>query len=418
MQKNQPWHAFFNSRSLYISCLLGFASVLPAGLISTPLQAWYTAQGLSITTVGMLGLIGIPYTLKFLWSPLFDYYSWPFLGLRRGWLIVTQVILLALMLSMAAFNPSQSPYVLALIALGIAFFSASQDIAIDALRTEILSVKERGMGNALYVTAARLGAIITGGFSLVFAEHIGFQLTYLILSSLMLVGIITTLLAHEPVALNNRPPNLKDAVILPFKEFFSRRNALVLLALIVFYKFGDAFIAQLTTAFLIRGAGFSLQEIGLVLKSVGMIATILGALTGGYYLARWNIYSCLMIFGILQAVSNVFYWFLAVIGHHYATFVAVIFADQFCGGLGTAAFLAFLMGLCNHRFTASQYALLSAVALVPRSFLGLPAGMIVDAYGWIPFFTVGFLTSLPALGILWWLSPVIKSGELVGAEGA
>jgi PAT family beta-lactamase induction signal transducer AmpG len=415
MEKKLTWHELFTSRPLYVAFFLGFASILPAGLTSTPLQAWYTAEGLSITTIGMLGLIGIPYTLKFLWSPLFDYYSWPFLGRRRGWLIVTQIILLFLLLAMAFLNPRDTPYLLALVALGVAFFSASQDIAIDALRTETLSTKERGMGNALYVTAARLGAILTGGLSLVFAEHIGFQLTYLILASLMGVGIITTLLSPEPEKSKQVAPNLKDAIIYPLKDFFSRRNSVILLLLIVFYKCGDAFIAQLTTAFLMRGANFSLQEIGVVLKSVGMFATIIGAITGGFYLARWNIYSCLMIFGILQAVSNMFYWLLAMIGHNYTAFVTVIFADQFCGGLGTAAFMAFLMSLCNHRFTASQYALLSAVALIPRSFLGVPAGMIVDAYGWIPFFTVGFVLSLPALAILWWIGPSVKSGSLAPA---
>lgn len=413
MDSKAASQGIFNNQTLWVALLFGFTSALPAGLISTPLQAWYTADGLSATMIGMIGLVGIPYTLKFLWAPLFDYYSWPFLGRRRGWLIVTQILLLALLVMMSFLSPQKVPYGLAFVALCVAFFSASQDIAIDAMRTEMLSAQERGKGNAFYVAAARFGGILTGGLSLVFAEHIGFKITFFILALLMGVGILATLWAKEPQKASHTPVSLQEAVVYPLKEFFARNNALILLLLIVSYKFGDAFIAQLTTPFLMRGAQFSLQEIGIVLKTVGVFATILGVFVGGYYLDRWNIYTCLMIFGILQAVSNMFYWVLAVIGHHYTIFVSVIFMDQFCGGLGTAAFMAFLMGLCNHRVTASQYALLSAIALIPRSFLGLPAGLIVDNFGWVPFFTVGFITSLPALLILWWIGPRMREGALV-----
>jgi len=325
---------------------------------------------------------------------------------------------MALLIGMAFTSPTATPYLLAFLAFAVATFSASQDIAVDAYRTEILEPEERGLGTALYVAAYRISMLIAGGLALVFADHLGFRLTYLIMAGLMAIGVITTLFSREPAAVTNTPKSLSDAVVLPFRDFFSRKNAILLLALIVLYKFGDAFIAQLTTPFLIRGVGFSLQEIGLIMKSGGMAGTIIGALVGGLFIARWSLFRCLLVFGILQAVSNLLYWWLAIIGHNYPVFVSVIFVENFCGGLGTAAFMAFLMSLCNPRFTAAQFALLSAFAVVGRQFLGPLAGWLVDNYGWIFFFCVTFISSIPGIVLLLWLRPTFREEKDYFVEGS
>lgn len=415
-QKRDAWRSILTDPSLAWVFFLGFSSGLPLALTGTTLQAWYTAEGLSITAIGMLSLVGIPYNIKFLWAPFFDYLKWPFLGRRRGWMLVTQIALLILLVFTAFNNPGKAPYLLAFVAFAITACSASQDIAVDAYRTEILSPQERGLGTALYVAAYRISMLVAGGFALILADSVGFKVTYLVMAGLMGIGIITTLFSREPVAAKNTPRTLTEAVVLPWRDFFGRKQAVLLLLLVVLYKFGDAFVAQLTTPFLIREVGFTLQEIGLLLKSVGMGGTILGAICGGLFIARWSLFRCLLVFGVLQAISNLLYCWLAIVGHNYTAFVTAIFVENFCGGLGTAAFMAFLMSLCNPRFTAAQFALLTAFSAVGRQFLGPLAGWLVDSYGWLFFFIVTFFAALPGLFLLWYLAPTVREEKDFSAE--
>jgi PAT family beta-lactamase induction signal transducer AmpG len=388
-------------RRLIVMILLGFSSGLPLVLTGSTLEAWFAHSGASYTTIGWITLVGQPYIYKFLWAPFVDRYVWPFLGHRRGWMIVTQIILLCSIAAMAFFNPTTSAVTLALIAVVAAFVSATQDIAIDAYRAEILKPEERGLGAAVFVGAYRLALIVSGGVAMLMADKIGWRDTYIIMAALMGVGIIATVIAREPKHLKGEPHSLAEAFIQPLKEFLTRPMALWLLALIVFYKFGDAFIAKMFSAFLIKELGFTLTDVGSVLKIGGMLASIIGAIVAGFFMVRMRLFTSLMVFGILQAVSNLMFLVLALVGKDYAMMTLTIVIESFCGGLGTAAFLALLMSLCNPRFTATQFTVLSALTAIGRESLGPLAGYIVESYGFIPFFLTTFIASFPGLIILY-----------------
>jgi PAT family beta-lactamase induction signal transducer AmpG len=388
-------------RRLIVMLLLGFSSGLPLVLTGSTLEAWFAHSGASYTTIGWVTLIGQPYIYKFLWAPLVDRYVWPFLGHRRGWMLVTQLTLLCAIAAMAFFNPINSAVTLCLMAVFAAFVSATQDIAIDAYRAEILKPEERGLGAAVFVGAYRLALVVAGGVALLMADSMGWRDTYIIMAGLMGVGIIATLIAREPQHQKGEPHSLVEAFIQPLKEFLTRPMALWLLALIIFYKFGDAFIAKMFSAFLIKGLGFTLTDVGSVVKIGGMIASIIGAVTAGFFMMRMRLFTALMVFGILQAVSNLMFLVLALVGKDYTMMAITIVVENFCGGLGTAAFLALLMSLCNPRFTATQFTALAALTAVGRESLGPLAGYIVEHYGFIPFFLTTFIASFPGLIILY-----------------
>jgi PAT family beta-lactamase induction signal transducer AmpG len=388
-------------RRIIVMMLLGFSSGLPLVLTGSTLEAWFAHSGASYTTIGWVTLIGQPYIYKFLWAPFVDRYVWPFLGHRRGWMLVTQIILLSSIAAMAFFNPLTSPITLCMIAVIAAFVSATQDISIDAYRAEILHPEERGLGAAIFIGAYRLALIVSGGVALVMADQIGWRDTYIIMAGLMAIGIIATLIAREPKHPKGEPHSLVEAFINPLKEFLTRPQAVLLLLLIIFYKFGDAFIAKMYSAFLIRGLGFSLTDIGTVVHTGGMLASIIGAIVAGFFMLRMRLFTALMVFGILQAVSNLMFLVLALVGKNYLMMSATIVIEQFCGGLGTAAFLALLMSLCNPRFTATQFTLLAALTAVGRESLGPLAGYLVENYGFIPFFLTTFIASFPGLIILY-----------------
>lgn len=388
-------------RRLLVMILLGFSSGLPLALTGGTLEAWFASSGASYQTIGFITLVGQPYIYKFLWAPLVDRYVWPFLGHRRGWMMVTQLTLLCAIASMAFFNPLTSALVLAMIALLAAFVSATQDIAIDAYRTEILKPEERALGAAVFVGAYRIAMIVSGGIAMLMADKIGWRDTYIIMAGLMAIGIIATLISKEPAHQKGEPHSLKEAFLRPLIEFLSRPMAIWLLALIVFYKFGDAFIAKMTSAFLIKELGFSLTEIGSVVQIGGMIASIAGAILAGLIMVRMRLFTALMIFGLLQAFSNLMFLLLAMAGKNYTMLTITIVVEQFCGGLGTAAFLALLMSLCHPRFTATQFTLLAALTAVGRESLGPIAGYLVTHYGFVPFFLTTFITSFPGLLILY-----------------
>jgi PAT family beta-lactamase induction signal transducer AmpG len=386
---------------------LGFSSGLPLALTGGTLQAWMAVSGVDLRTIGIFALVGLPYTLKFFWSPLMDRFVPPWLGRRRGWILITQICLVIGISAMAFSSPRQAPAALAFLALMVAFTSASQDIVIDAYRTDVLHEKERGAGAAVFVMGYRVAALVSGALALIFSDHIGWRSTYFLMAGVMGVGIITTLLGTEPPGNVIPPKSMKEAVWGPMKEYFSRNSALTLLLVIILYKLGDAYAGALTTAFLIKGVGFSASEVGAINKGLGFVSLIAGAMLGGALMVRLGLFVSLLIFGILQAVSNLSFMVLAWAGKSYEVLVFAVAFENMTGGMGTSAFVALLMAMCNRRYTATQYALLSSLAALGRIFISPTSGFLVESTGWAIFFFITFLTALPGLSLLWWQRNVI-----------
>ncbi|MBD9645424.1 muropeptide MFS transporter AmpG [Pantoea sp. PNT02] len=408
----------FTQRNAAVLLLLGFASGLPLALTAGTLQAWMTVENVDLKTIGFFSLVGQAYVFKFLWSPMMDRYTPPILGRRRGWLLVTQLALIGGIIAMGFMQPSRDLTLLAALAVLVAFCSASQDIVFDAWKTDVLPPEERGSGAAITVLGYRLAMLISGGLALWIADrYLGWQATYWLMALLMVPGLIATLLAKEPVAPASEPHSLRQAVTFPLKDFFQRNNAWLLITLIILYKLGDAFAASLTTTFLIRGVGFSAGDVGLVNKTLGLLATIIGALYGGVLMQRLSLFRALMIFGVLQAVSNFAYWLLAVTPPHLWSMASAVFIENLCGGMGTAAFVALLMTLCNKSFSATQFALLSALSAVGRVYVGPAAGWLVEMWGWPTFYAFTVFAGVPGLLLLWLcrgtLHSMQQSGEFV-----
>ncbi|MFY3433420.1 muropeptide transporter [Achromobacter mucicolens] len=396
--------------------VLGFASGLPLALTSGTLQAWATVEGVPLQEIGFLTLVGTAYTIKFLWAPLVDRFAPPLLGRRRGWMLVTQVLLAAAILAMGALSPSSALMPLALLAVLVAFLSATQDIAFDAYCTDVLRKEERGAGAAIKVMGYRLAMIVSGGLALIMADQwIGWGNTYMVMGGLMLLCALATLWAPEPEHVARAPRSLREAVAEPLHEFFTRRGALSVLLLIVLYKLGDAFAGALSTTFLIRGAGFTPTEVGTVNKVLGLAATIIGALAGGSLMARWGLYRSLMAFGLLQAVSNLAYWLIAVSPKNLWLMATGVGIENLCGGLGTASFVGLLMALCRQRFSATQFALLSALSAVGRTYLAGPlTPPLVNHLGWPGFFLLTVVIAIPGLVLLKVLRGTIDTMEKQG----
>jgi PAT family beta-lactamase induction signal transducer AmpG len=396
-----PYLQVFRNRRIGVMVLMGFASGIPLALTGATLQAWMTVAGVDLRTIGIFTLVGIPYTLKFLWSPLMDRFVPPWLGRRRGWIVFTQIVLVLGIAAMAFCSPKNAPGVLAAIALLVAFFSASQDIVIDAYRTDVLHEEELGAGAAVFVTGYRLAMLVSGALALIMSDRIGWRSTYLLMAAVMSIGVVSTLFGPEPERKATPPKTISEAVLGPLKDFLSRRKAVLLLLLIVLYKLADAYAGSLTTAFLIRGVGFSVTDVGTVNKFFGLIATIVGAMLGGALMVRLGLFRSLLAFGILQGVSNLAYMVLAWTGKSYGMLVFSVGFENFTSGMGTAAFIALLMALCNHRYTATQYALLSSLAALGRIFVAPTSGYVVEGVGWPGFFLITALTAIPGLLMLW-----------------
>lgn len=391
----------FSGRML-VAAMMGFASGLPLLLTGSVLQAWMKEDGVDLSTIGLFALVGLPYTLKFLWAPLMDRFTPALLGRRRGWLLLMQLALIGSLLVLAASSPAASPLGVALAALLVTFFSASQDIVIDAYRREALSDDEQGLGASLYVNGYRVGMLLASGGGLIMADFMPFPQVYMVMAGIMLVGVVTTLLAPEPGVAEGTPTTLLEAVVHPFVEYFQRRDAVLILLFILLYKIGDTMASQMTIPFYLD-IGFSKTEIGAVVKLFGFWATILGGLVGGILILRLGIFRSLWGFGILQGASTAGFALLAMIGPSLPGLAAVIAFENFSGGLGTAAYVAFMASLTNKRFTATQYALLSSLMGVPRVIASAPTGFMVEWMGWISFFLFCALIAIPGLMLLWWL---------------
>lgn len=381
--------------------LLGFSSGLPFLLTSRTLQAWMTIEGVKLSTIGLFSLVAVPYSLKFLWAPLLDRFVPPFLGRRRGWLLISQIALLAVIAAMSLQSPTQSLQFIAINALIISFLSATQDIAADAYRTDVLDKSELGAGAAVFVTGYRIALLVTGALAFFLADLISWQPVYAVLALLMSVGMLAAWFAPEPDQPMAHPMSLHEAVIEPFLEFFQRLGVqgLFAIAFIILYKFGDSLLSNMATPFLLR-TGFSQTDIGAIQGGMGIVATIVGTLLGGAIFSKIGVNRSLWVFGGLQALSNVAYLILAQLGRNYPLMVVAINVENFCTGLGNAAFLAFMMSLCNQRFSATQFALLSSLMAVSRDILVARAGELAEWAGWTGFFWITILAAIPGLALL------------------
>ena len=509
-RNSTPWR-------LIAILILGFASGLPLALTGQSLQAWLTVENVDISTIGSFSLVGLPYVFKFLWAPLMDRFELPFLGRRRGWIVVSQLAIAAALVLMSTFSPSQNTQAIALLATLVAFLSASQDVVIDAYRTDILIPKERGIGSSLTVFGYRLAMILSGGIAFVWADPVkgsglDWPKIYTIMAGIMVVAAFISLIFLPPIPKKLTTPtsNAKNDLIgffalafvvalgylfttkvaplfmenilsplfppvggnlnpdkkkwidlasillgigitiplawwatkkakyetlnISLANYFSMKGAISFLALIILYKLGDAFAGSLLTPFLIKGAGFAQAEIGVVNKVIGMWLTIGGAILGGLLMMRIGLYRSLFVFGLLQTFANLGFWMVAILGKGawgafpLPAFDLVIVSlkettnvdwlllfavgiENVTGGMGTAAFVAFLMALCNQKFTATQYALLSAFSAIGRVWVGPLAGVLAVAIGWGNFFILATVLGLPGIFVLYKLKTVILALE-------
>ena len=389
------------SKRMLVNLLFGFSSGLPLLLILTALQAWMKDAGVDLKTIGLLSLIGLPYTFKFLWSPLFDRFTPPFLGRRRGWIIIVQILLAAAIAQMAFSAPTpQDPLTISILALIVAFFSASQDIVLDAYRREILSDEELALGSSIFVNGYRIAMLLSSSGALILADKLNsWPTVYLIMAGFMIIGIITTLWADEPQVDSPPPRNLREAVIEPFIDYFKRDYALWILAFILFYKLGDTLASSMSTPFYMD-IGFTKSQIGYVVKTFGIGSMLLGTFLGGSIVLKIGLYRSLWIFGILQAASILPFTYLATTGSVLGLLIAIIVFENLSFGMGTAAQVALMGSLTNKRFTATQYALLSSLMGVPRVILSAPMGKLAEISGWQWYFLICALTAIPGLLIL------------------
>jgi len=391
--------------------ILGFSSGLPLYLTGRALQAWMTVAGVNLTAIGFISLVSLPYSIKFLWAPLIDRFSLPFLGRRKGWIVVTQFLLAVAIAAMALQRPAQALQVVAINAVIIAFLSATQDIVIDAYGTDILDRHEVGAGAGIKVLGYRAGMIMAGGVALMLADRLSWPIVYALLGALMLLVLAVSTRVPEPVLRDEPPSSLKDAVRMPIADFFSRlglARGICILAFVVLYRLGDSLIDNMTTPFLLQ-TGFTQTDVGAVQGGIGLFITIVGVLAGGAVLSRIGINRSLWIFGVLQLASNFAYLLLAHIGKDYPMMVATIVVENFCYGLATAVIVGFIMSLCNPRFSATQYALLSGVLAAGRNLLAAPAGSIVEYTGWPLFFLISVAAALPGMALLPFFAPWRKT---------
>lgn len=379
--------------------LLGFSGGIPLALSGATLQAWMADEKVDLTVIGIFALVTMPYALKFLWSPLMDRFSPPFLGRRRGWMLITQVALVICISALGFSDPASKPALTAIIALLVAFFSASQDIVIDAYRIEVLDQEEYGAGASAYVLAYRIAMIVSGSGALILADRIPWKMVYLIMAASMSIGIVASLFGPEPKLEAKPPKTLGEAVALPFVEFFKRPGAIETLLFLILYKLDVFLTLALQTPFLME-LGFSKTEIGAVAKGFGVAATIVGSVLGGGLMIKLGLRRALWVFGIAQAVSGMTYMILAHMGQNHFMLIVATVAENLFSGMGIAAYSAFMMSLCDQRFTATQYALISSLMGFARGIVQAPSGFLVKAVGWQYYFLICALAGIPGLLLL------------------
>lgn len=396
-EQASAWVQVFVSWRMAAVLLMGFSSGLPLALSGATLQLWAEEAGVSLQTIGLFAAVALPYTLKFLWSPLMDRYVPPLLGRRRGWMLICQVGLTGGVVAMACVGMTNL-WLLGSLAVAVAFFSASQDIVIDAYRAEALAPRELGAGAALYIMGYRVGMIGSGALAFVLADHMSWPAVYVVMAAGMGVGVVATLLAPEPAESVRPPASLRDAIVEPFAEFLRRRGAVEMLVFILIYKLDAAMVSWAMNLFM-RDIGFTKTAIG-INQGIGIGAMIAGATLGGGGIAALGIRRSLWIFGLLQGLAGASFTALALVGQNYAMMVGAILAENLCAGMATSAFIAFLMSLCDKRFTATQVALLTSLMALGRVSAGVPSGWLAERIGWAWFFFVATIVAAPSLMLL------------------
>ncbi len=381
---------------MLVMLLTGFSAGLPLLLTGSTLQRWMAEEGLELSTIGFFGLVGLPYTLKFLWAPFMDKIVPPFGGRRRGWMLITQLTLMMSIASLALTKPSVHLTTIVLISILITFFSASQDIVLDAYRREHLRDEELGIGSSIFVNGYRIGNLISGALALLLADFLSWSTAYIVMGLFMSVGIVATFFAPEPTIDSSPPISFQEAFTEPFLEFCQRPGWLTILLFILLYKIGDSMASAMLSPFL-EELEVSKSTVAGIVKTFGFAATIAGGFIAGLVVYRWGIISSLFIFGLLQMISTVGFAVLAIVGNHLPTLTAVIALENLTGGMGTTAFVAFMASLTDKRFTATQYALLTSVMGIPRVLAGSVTGVLATWLGWPGFFIVCTLLAIPGL---------------------
>jgi PAT family beta-lactamase induction signal transducer AmpG len=379
---------------------LGAASGYPNQLTESALQAWLKDAHVSIETIGVMAYVSLPYLLKFLWAPLIDRFPLPFLGRRRGWMLVTQIALAVAIAMLAIQDPTVALAPVAFCAVAIVFLSATQDISIDAYRTDVSLPSERGPAAAVTNLGYRTAAWMAAAFALLFADTLGWRGAFLALAGVMLLFCIVTWLAPEPITPQQSPRTLRESVVMPLKELLASPGAGALLSVVLLFKVGDAFSQRFFTVFMLD-VGFSKREIGLVIKPLFTASAIAGAMLGGVLMIRLGLLRSMLIFGVTQAVTNLLYCALAAAGKSYPLMIAAVVLEHVAGAMGNIALVALIMALCDVRFSAFQYALLSSLASVPRYGISGPAGWVAGHWGWYTYFVVSFFLAMPGLAIVW-----------------
>jgi len=391
---------------MLICIFTGFSSGLPLYILISLLPAWLRSEGVNLKAIGLFALINLPFTWKFLWAPLFDRYTPP-LGRRRGWLFITQVLLLVSIPMFGAFKPALDIWAIAYLATVVAFFSACQDIVLDAYRRELLIDAELGIGNAVHVNAYKIAGLVPGSLSLILADHMPWSSVFTITALFMLPGLIMTLLVTEPMLKNGAPKTLRAAVVEPFKEFIGRngmKSALIILAFIFLYKLGDSMATALATPFYLD-MGYSKTEIGLIAKNAGLWPSVIGGLLGGAWMIRLGINRSLWVFGAVQMVAILGFAWLATASHNIPLLGLVIGVEAFGVGLGTAAFVAYIAHTTHPLYTATQFALFTSLAAVPRTFANAATGYMVETLGWFNFYMLCFVLAIPGMLLLLKIAP-------------
>lgn len=384
---------------MFVSLIMGFACGLPLLLTMSLLQARMKEDGIDLTVIGLVNLVQIPYTWKFLWAPFLDRFIPPFLGRRKGWLAMAQLALILAIAGLGYSDPVNHFGWMVFTAICVAFFSATQDIVVDAYRREDLSDEELGLGSSFYIYGYRMGTLLASGGGLIMADYFPWSHVYLVMCACMLPAVITTLLTPEPHVAEGSPKTLKDAVIQPLAEYFKRKHALWILAFILFYKIGDTMASAMTMPFYLE-IGFTKTQIGAVVKIFGTWAIIGGAIAGGVIMLRLGIHKSLWIFGVLQGLSTACFVILARLGDNVAVLSGVIAFENVSSGMGTAAFVAFMASITNKKFTATQYAMLSSLMAFPRVLASAPTGFLAKSLGWESFFIVCTLIAIPGMLML------------------
>jgi len=407
-ERRPTWREALFNRRMLICIFTGFSSGLPLWLLINLVPAWLRTEGVDLKTIGVLTLVQAPYVWKFLWSPLVDRYALPVLGRRRGWMLASQAGLLVLMVALGRIDPKLDIWTMVGVAVAIAFVSATQDIALDAFRREILPDHELGLGTSVHVNAYRIASLVPGSLALILADHLPWPSVFTITALFMLPGIAMTLLVDEPATVHGQPRTLAESVVGPFREFFTRKGwsaALLMLTFIFLYKLGDSMATALATPFYLD-MGFSKTDIGIVAKNAGLWTSLLGGILGGLWMVRIGINRALWLFGGVQVLAILGFAWLAYVHQPNLWLLAGVIAFEALGvGLGTVAFTAYIARATDPRYTATQFALMTSLAVVPRVVINATTGWIVEQIGWFDFFLLCTALALPGMALLLRVAP-------------